>query len=62
MTLVVILRYFIPEYHDLWNLMSFTINGFRKGTSTVDQISSLKSIVETRKLKKLSTFIVFIFL
>lgn len=35
-------------------------NGFRKGRSTIDQISSLTSIIETRKLKKLSTFVAFI--
>ena len=35
-------------------------NGFRKGRSTVDYLSTLTSIIETRKLKKLSTFAAFI--
>ena len=35
-------------------------NGFRNGRSTVDQIMSLTSIIETRKLKKKSTFAVFV--
>ena len=35
-------------------------NGFRKGRTTVDQITSLTSIIETRKLKKESTFVVYI--
>ena len=35
-------------------------NGFRKKRSTVDQISSLTSIIENRKCKKLSTFTAFI--
>ena len=35
-------------------------NGFRKGRSTVDHIISLTSIIETRKLKRQSTFTAFI--
>ena len=35
-------------------------NGFRKGRSTVDHIVSLTSIIETRKLKRQSTFTAFI--
>ena len=35
-------------------------NGFRKNRSTVDQITSLTSIIETRKLKKKSTFAIFV--
>ncbi|MEW8546023.1 MAG: reverse transcriptase family protein [Candidatus Thiodiazotropha sp.] len=35
-------------------------NGFRKGRSTIDQVLSLTSIVDTRKLKKQSTFAAFI--
>lgn len=35
-------------------------NGFRKGRSTIDHIKSLSSIIETRKLKRLSTFTAFI--
>lgn len=35
-------------------------NGFRRGRSTVDHLSTLSSIVETRKLKGQSTFVAFI--
>ena len=35
-------------------------NGFRKGRSTVDHILTLTSIIETRKLKRQSTFAAFI--
>ena len=35
-------------------------NGFRKGRSTIDHIQSLTSIIETRKLKRQSTYAVFI--
>ena len=35
-------------------------NGFRKNRSTVDHISSLTSIIETRKLKRKSTFAIFV--
>jgi hypothetical protein len=35
-------------------------NGFRKQRSTIDHLSTLTSIVETRKKKKLSTFVGFI--
>ena len=35
-------------------------NGFRKGRSTIDHISSLTQIIETRKKLKLSTFCAFI--
>ena len=34
------------------NLLHDAQNGFRKGRSTVDQITSLTSIIETRKLKR----------
>ena len=35
-------------------------NGFHKNRSTVDHISSLTSIIETRKLKRKSTFAIFV--
>ena len=35
-------------------------NGFRKGRSTIDQIQSLTSLIDTRKLKGKSTFAAFI--
>ena len=35
-------------------------NNFRKSKSTIDHLSTLKSIIETRKLRKLSTFAVFV--
>ena len=35
-------------------------NGFRKERSTLDQISTLTNIIETRKLQTLSTFAAFI--
>ena len=35
-------------------------NGFRKGRNTVDHISTLTTVIETRKLRKLSTYVAFI--
>lgn len=35
-------------------------NGFRKGRSTIDQVLSLTSLIDTRKLKRQSTFVAFI--
>jgi len=35
-------------------------NGFRRGRSTIDHLSTLTSIIETRKKKKMSTFTAFI--
>ena len=35
-------------------------NGFRKGRSIIDHISSLTDIIETRKLKRKQTFTAFI--
>ena len=35
-------------------------NGFRKGRSTIDHVQSITSIIETRKLKRQSTFVAFI--
>ena len=42
------------------NIISDNQNGFRKGRSTVDQISTLINIIETRKYLKQSTFAAFI--
>ena len=36
-------------------------NGFRKGRSTIDHLSTLTTIIETRKGRKLSTFCAFIY-
>ena len=35
-------------------------NGFRKGRSKIDQISSLSNIINTRKMNRLSTYCAFI--
>ncbi len=35
-------------------------NGFQRGRSTLDHLSSLTSIIETRKLKRLDTYVAFI--
>ena len=35
-------------------------NGFMKGKSTIDHLSSITSIIETRKKCKLSTYVAFI--
>jgi hypothetical protein len=35
-------------------------NGFRKSKSTIDHLSTLTCIIESRKLRKLSTFAVFV--
>ena len=47
-----------------WETENFVIhdsqNGFRKGRSTIDQLISLTSIIDTRKLKRQSTFVAFI--
>lgn len=42
------------------NIISDNQNGFRKGRSTIDQISTLTNIIETRKYHKQSTFAAFI--
>ena len=44
----------------IWEESNFKIsdeqNGFRKGRSTVDQLSSLTSMTETKQKKKLHTY------
>ena len=42
------------------NILAEEQNGFRKGRSTVDQISSLTNIINTRKKKRMSTYCAFI--
>ena len=42
------------------NVLSDIQNGFRRGRSTIDHLSSLTTIVETRKLKRMSTYVAFI--
>ncbi|CAG2209988.1 unnamed protein product [Mytilus edulis] len=42
------------------NILHDEQNGFRGGRSTIDHLSTLTSIIETRKLRKLSTFAVFV--
>ena len=41
-------------------MLSDIQNGFRRGRSTIDHLSSLTTIVETRKLKRMSTYVAFI--
>ncbi|CAG2231612.1 unnamed protein product [Mytilus edulis] len=48
------------EWEEENNILDDCQNGFRKGRSTIDHIKSLSSIIETRKLKRLSTFTAFI--
>ena len=42
------------------NILADEQNGFRSGRSTIDHISSLTNIIETRKLKRKQTFTAFI--
>lgn len=35
-------------------------NGLRKGRNTIDHISTLTTVIETRKPRKLSTYVAFI--
>ena len=41
-------------------ILSDNQNGFRKGRNTIDHISSLTTLIETRKVKKKSTYAAFI--
>ena len=56
----VILNNRLIKWEKEFSVLSDAQNGFRTGRSTVDHISSLTSITETRKLKKQSTYIGFI--
>ena len=48
------------KWEEEYSVLNDAQNGFRSGRSTVDHISSLTSIIETRKLKKQSTHVGFI--
>ena len=48
------------EWAETNNILADEQNGLRKGRSTVDHISSLVNIVETRKLKRKQTFAAFV--
>ena len=50
----------LTEWLDEREIISDEQNGFIKGRSTIDHISTLTSIIETRKKCKLSTFVAFI--
>ena len=50
----------LTVWDDRNGVISDTQNGFHKGRSTLDHISTLTSIIETRKLKGKSTFAAFI--
>jgi len=41
-------------------LMHDEQNGFRRNRNTIDHLSSITNIIETRKLRKLSTFAAFV--
>ena len=50
----------LSEWEEQNNILHDAQNGFRKKRSTVDHITSLTSIIETRKLKRKSTFAIFV--
>ena len=50
----------ITKWCSIENVINDEQNGFVKNRSTIDQVYSLTNIIETRKLKKLSTFTAFI--
>ena len=50
----------LSQWEEQNEILHDTQNGFRKNRSTVDHISSLMSIIETRKLKRKSTFAIFV--
>ena len=56
----VILNNRLIKWEEEFSILNDAQNGFRSGRSTVDHISSLSSIIETRKLKKQSTYVGFI--
>ena len=56
----VILNNRLIKLEEEYSVLNDAQNGFRSGRSTVDHISSLTSIKETRKLKKQSTYVGFI--
>ena len=56
----VILNNRLVKWEEEYSVLNDAQNGFRTGRSTIDHISSLTSIIETRKLKKQSTYVGFI--
>ena len=50
----------LTEVIESGNVLFEGQNGFRKGRSTIDHLSSLTNIIDTRRRKKLSTFCAFI--
>ena len=50
----------LKEWEEENSVLCDSQNGFRKGRSTVDHIVSLTSLIETKKLKRQSTFAAFI--
>ena len=50
----------LSAWSELNNKVEDEQNGFRKGRSTIEQISSLSNIIETRQKSKLPTFCAFI--
>jgi hypothetical protein len=50
----------LQSWSDVHGKIADEQNGFRPGRSTLDQLFSVSTIVETRKLRKMSTFIAFI--
>ena len=50
----------LVKWADANGILADEQNGFRKGRSIVDHISSLTNIIETRKLKRKQTFVAFI--
>ena len=50
----------LETFVDEKNLLSDEQNGFRKSRSTLDHLSTLTSLIETRKAMKKDTFVAFI--
>ena len=50
----------LQSWCEVYNKISDEQNGFRPGRNTVDQLFSVSTIVETRKIRRLSTFVSFI--
>ena len=50
----------LQSWCEVYNKKSDEQNGFRPGRNTVDQLFSVSTIVETRKIHRLSTFVSFI--
>ncbi len=50
----------IVKWAEVNNLIADEQNGFRQGRSTIDQLASLTSIIENRKLSRKHTFVTFV--